>query len=389
MIDFNDTKTAFAYKSNNRLKRAYMVFQLIAIGWLNKLAIGSLQAALFLKLPVKGLIRATVFQQFCGGESIEDSEERIREIGSYNVKTILDYSAEGKDEESDFDATHQMLLRSIEKAKDDEFIPFSVFKTTGLISFGLLEKVNAKTELNSQEKEAFARGKQRVDDLCKRSSEVGIPVMIDAEESWIQDAIDEICLEMMRKYNSDKAIVYNTAQMYRHDRLDYIKSLHELSNKEGFKVGIKIVRGAYMEKERERAAEMGYPSPIQPDKAATDHDYDAAIAYCAENIEDISICAGTHNEKSSGYLADLMDKMKISHQDQRIFFSQLLGMSDHISFNLAKADYNVAKYVPYGPIKEVMPYLIRRAEENTSVQGQTGRELSLIQKELRRRRSES
>jgi len=385
MLDFNNTEIAFANKSDARLKRAYLVFQLISIGWLNKLAIGSLQIAMFLRFPVKGMIRATVFQQFCGGESIESSEDRIREIGNYNVKTILDYSAEGKDEEEDFDKTEAMLLRSIEKAKEDEMIPFSVFKVTGLMSFGLLEMLNSKTELNEKENAAYQRAHQRIEKICLRSFEVGIPVMIDAEESWIQDAIDEIALQMMRKHNTEKAIVFNTAQMYRHDRLAYIKELHELAQKERFKIGIKVVRGAYMEKEREKANEKGYPSPIQPDKASTDKDYDLAIAYCIDHLEDISLCAGTHNEESSRKLAELMDQKGIAHNDQRVYFSQLLGMSDHISFNLAKANYNVAKYVPYGPIKEVMPYLIRRAQENTSVKGQTGRELKLIAEELKRR----
>ncbi len=385
MLDFNNTEIAFANKSNSRLKKAYFVFKLISIGWLNKVAISSLNLALFLRLPVKGIIRSTVFQQFCGGETIEDCEERILEIGQFNVKTILDYSVEGKETNKDFDHSLGRAVASIERSNKDANVPFSVFKVTGLMPFYILEKVSSKAELTEEETEIYLKGRNRVDIICQNAYNAGIPVMIDAEESWIQDAIDEIALIMMHRYNQERPIVYNTAQMYRHDRMNYLKELHRQSIEENFFIGMKIVRGAYMEKERERAVEMGYLDPIQPNKAATDADYNRALEFCIDHLDRIAICAGSHNEESNLYLTELMKTRGLDNDHPRVHFSQLLGMSDHISFNLAKAGYNVTKYVPYGPIKEVMPYLIRRAQENTSVKGQTGRELRLIAEELRRR----
>lgn len=386
MLDFNNTEIAFANKSDSRLKKAYLVFKLISIGWLNKIAISSLNVALWLKLPVKSVIRATVFQQFCGGETIEDCEDRILELGQFNVKTILDYSVEGKETNKDFDHTLGRAVAAIERSNKDSNVPFCVFKVTGLMPFHILEKVSAQKEMSEEETEVYLKGRNRVDIICQNAFNAGIPVMIDAEESWIQDAIDEIALIMMHRYNQERPIVYNTAQMYRHDRLTYLKQLHKQSIEEKFYVGMKIVRGAYMEKERARAMEMGYADPIQPNKAATDADYNLAMEFCIDHLDRIALCAGTHNEESNIYLTELMKAKGIEHDHPRVHFSQLLGMSDHISFNLAKANYNVTKYVPYGPIKEVMPYLIRRAQENTSVKGQTGRELRLIAEELRRRK---
>lgn len=386
MLDFNNTEIAFANKSDSRLKKAYLVFKLIGIGWLNKIAISSLRLSMYLRLPVKGIIRATVFQQFCGGESIEDCEDRILELGQFNVKTILDYSVEGKETDMDFDHTLGRAVAAIERSNKDANVPFSVFKVTGLMPFHILEKMSAKEEMTEEEVEVYLKGRNRIDIICQNAYNAGIPVMIDAEESWIQDAIDEIALIMMHRYNQERPIVYNTAQMYRHDRLSYIKQLYIQSLEEKFYIGLKIVRGAYMEKERERASLMGYNSPIQPNKAATDADYNLALEFCIEHLDRIALCAGSHNEESSLYLTELMKTKQIEKDHPRVHFSQLLGMSDHISFNLAKDGYNVTKYVPYGPIKEVMPYLIRRAQENTSVAGQTGRELKLIAEELRRRK---
>lgn len=385
MVTFNNTKIAFEHKSNPELKKAYWLFKLMGIGWLTKIGAILLKIALALKLPVKGMVKATVFEQFCGGESIEDCENRIQQLGSQNVKTILDYSAEGKESDEDFDLSMGKAVASIERAKLDLNIPFCVFKVTALMPFDVLKKVSAKEELSEEEALAYQKGRNRVDIICQNASNASIPVMIDAEESWIQDAIDEIALIMMHRYNRESALVYNTAQMYRHDRLDYLKTLYNQAVEEGFYIGMKIVRGAYMEKERERAAKNNYPDPIQPDKAATDSDYNLAINFCMQNLDRIAICAGTHNEASSQLLTELIDNKSLNRDDKRIFFSQLLGMSDHISFNLSKKDFNVAKYVPYGPVSEVMPYLIRRADENTSIAGQTGRELRLIQEELDRR----
>tara|TARA_B110000503_G_scaffold142897_1_gene241531 strand:- start:8671 stop:9834 length:1164 start_codon:yes stop_codon:yes gene_type:complete len=386
MLSFENTEIAFANKSTAELKKANLLFRLIGNSFLSKIGSQFTSLALKLKLPIKGLIRATVFDHFCGGEDILDCESRIQELAKFNVKTILDYSVEGKQDEEDFDLCLGKAVSSIERAKLDGNVPFCVIKLTGLIPFKLLEKVSDKEVLSEEDNIEFLKGRNRVDIIGQNAFNANIPLMIDAEESWIQDAIDEIAHLMMTRYNLEKPIIYNTAQMYRHDRLAYIKNLYEQAEEGNFFIGLKIVRGAYMEKERARAQKKGYHSPIQPSKAATDVDYDRAIRFCVEKINRISICAGTHNEKSSLLLTEIMQENQVLENDERVYFSQLLGMSDHISYNLSKVNFNVAKYVPYGPVIEVMPYLIRRAEENTSVAGQTGRELSLIQRELERRK---
>jgi proline dehydrogenase len=386
-ISFDNTKVAFSGKSDKDLNRAYFLFSLIGNNFLVKAGKTFTQFALKMNLPISGLLRATIFRQFCGGETIENSNYTIKSLNKYNIGTILDYSVEGKESEKDFEHTVDEIIATIKKSKENPAIPFSVFKVTGIARFSLLEKANKGIDnLSASEKEEFKKVLNRINKICKAAFDAGTPVFIDAEESWIQDTIDNAALDMMRKYNKEKVIVYNTLQMYRKGRLVYFKILLQKAIEESFYIGMKIVRGAYMEKERERAEKMGYPSPIQDTKAASDKDYDAALEFSMNNIDRISICAGTHNEKSSLYLVKLMEEKTIPASDKRIYFAQLLGMSDHISYNLAKAAYNVAKYVPYGPVKEVLPYLIRRAEENTSVSGQTSRELSLIIKEKERRK---
>lgn len=386
IIPFNNTEIAFASKNDADLNRSYMLFTLVSrTSWV-KIGKVLTNAALGLHLPISGLIKATIFKQFCGGENIKDCAHTIKTLGDYNIGTILDYSVEGKDNEADFDYTAQEIKETIKEAVKNKNIPFGVFKPTGMIRFALLEKVTAKETLTTSETQEWQRAKDRVKQVCNSAAEVNIPIFIDAEDSWIQGAIDDLTEEMMSLFNKEKVIVYNTLQMYRHDRIAYLKQLHTRAVNGGYKIGLKLVRGAYMEKERERAAQMGYQDPINKTKADTDRDYDAALDFCVEHINDISICAGTHNEQSSQHLVNLMEKHKITPNDKRIYFSQLLGMSDHISYNLARLDYNVAKYVPYGPIRNVLPYLIRRAEENTSVKGQTGRELSLLIKEKQRRK---
>ena len=385
MLDFNNTEIAFSNKSDLQLKKAFRLFKLMSKGWLIKLGTPFLKLALTLNLPVEGIIKSTIFEHFCGGESIEDCESRIKELGDLNVKTILDYSVEGKQREEDFDQFLGKALASIERSKLDANVPFSVFKMTALIPFDLLEKVSARKQLTDKERMVFLRGRNRVDIICNYASSSGIPIMIDAEQSWIQDAIDEIVLIMMHRYNREKVYIYNTIQLYRHDRMEYLKNLYQQSIDEGFYLGIKTVRGAYMESERARAKRKGYPDPIQIDKEAPDRDYNAVMKFCIQNRKRIALCHGSHNEKSSYLLTEWMREKNIPNDHPMIHFSQLLGMSDHISFNLAKEGYNVTKYVPYGPVKEVMPYLIRRAKENTSIAGQTGRELKLITTELERR----
>jgi len=384
-LSFENTEIAFRHSSNSDLKRAYWLFRVINVNFLVKIGPPITNFAVKIGLPIKGLIKATIFKHFCGGETIRECEKTIKSLEAGNVGTILDYSIEGEEDEQVFDHTAEEIIRTIRRAAKEPAIPITVFKVTGVGRFSLLEKLDAKAALTDAEQAEWQKVQNRVLAICRKAFDTGIPVMIDAEETWIQRTIDQLALNMMRRFNKDKAIVYNTYQLYRHDKLQSLKDDHQAAANEGFILGAKLVRGAYMEKERKRAAEMGYPSPIQPDKAATDKDYDAALHYCTDHIKQIAFVAGTHNEDSCRLLADLLDKKGISHKNPHVYFSQLLGMSDNLSFNLADAKYNVAKYVPYGPIKAVLPYLFRRAQENTAIAGQMSRELSLIVKEMKRR----
>lgn len=386
IVSFENTEVAFAGKTNAELNRAFYMFKLIGSPALVKVGDVMVNAALKMGIPIGWAIKGNIFKHFCGGETIAECARATKILDQGKIGTILDYSVEGKESEEDFDATKEETLRTIRTAQNNEHIPFCVFKVTGVARFALLEKVNANAQLDAKEQAEWERVKMRVDEICRLSFETGTPVFIDAEDSWIQDAIDGLANAMMEKYNQKDFIVYNTLQLYRHDRLAYLKQCHQEAKTKGYKLGFKLVRGAYMEKERERAQQMNYLDPIQPNKEAADRDFDLAVEYCIEHIQDIAICCGSHNELSSLKLATLMVNKGIDRNDKRVYFAQLFGMSDHISFNLAHAGFNVAKYVPYGPIKEVLPYLIRRAKENTSVKGQTGRELSLIIKEKQRRR---
>ncbi|MEO6305138.1 MAG: proline dehydrogenase family protein [Bacteroidia bacterium] len=383
MVSFDNTENAFKAKTNSELNRSYWLFKLIGNPALVKL--GANFGPLALNVGFKGLIKSTIFKQFVGGETIHDCSVTIGQLGKYNIGTILDYSVEGKESEEDFDHCLEETLETIKMAKNDANIPFCVFKVTGLARFDLLQKASTKQTFTETESQEWVRVKNRVSKICSSAYENNQAIFIDAEESWIQPAIDDLANENMALYNKTKAIVYNTYQFYRHDRLSYLTESIKQGKTNGYHVGAKLVRGAYMEKERKRAQEMGYQSLIQSSKEASDKDYNEALKLCTENIEAIGLCAGTHNEKSSLYLVELMQQKNISPVDKRIYFSQLFGMSDHISYNLSLNNYNVAKYVPYGPVKEVLPYLIRRAQENTSVKGQTGRELNLIMKEKKRR----
>lgn len=385
MVSFDNTEIAFESKSNTELMKAFWLFKFIGNKSMVRLSKPFAGIAVRIPFPFKYMIKETIFSHFCGGENIRDCETTIAHLSKYNVHTILDYSVEGKETEEDFERTTEEIIDTQERAAIDDAIPFNVFKLTGIARFALLENVSIGEKLTENEKHEFERVKERVERICKKANEVDRSVMMDAEESWIQPVMDELMLEMMKKYNTEKAIVYNTFQMYRHDRLNALKEMHGVAVKENFYLGVKLVRGAYMEKERKRAIEMNYASPIQKDKEASDRDYDAALLFIAKNIERIAVCVGSHNEESSMYMTKLMVENNIAKSSSNVYFSQLLGMSDHISFNLSRAGYNVAKYVPYGPVKDVLPYLIRRADENTSVAGQTSRELMLLSKEKKRR----
>lgn len=386
-LSFDDTSVAFSYKSNAALKKANFIFTLVNNPLVSSLATSSVKLALKLRLPVEGLIKKTVFDHFCGGESIDKCDDEIAQLSQYHVGTILDYSVEGEKSESGFDQTMEETIRTIEKAgKSGSSIPFTVFKVTGLASTDLLEKVQQKKTLAGEEQKAFERVIARVDRICSSAHAVGVPVLVDAEETWIQEPIDDLAYEMMARYNKKQAIVFNTYQLYRTASLGNLQEAHKNAEAGNYYLGAKIVRGAYMEKERARAEAMGYPSPIHPDKAATDKAFDEALSFSMTHLSRMAIMCGSHNERSNYYLTELMEKHGVDHTDKRVWFAQLYGMSDNISFNLAKQGYRVAKYVPYGPVRSVMPYLFRRAAENTSVAGQSSRELTLIRKELRRRK---
>lgn len=381
-ISFQDTATAFAHKTDKDLGRARLLFRSfdypILLKW------GPALAKIAVSLGFKFVIKDTIFKQFCGGENINECNRAIQELSQSGIGTILDYSVEGEESESVFNSTAAEIKKTIDMACGNASIPFAVFKVTGIIDSHVLEKVSSNIDLNDSEKTLWDNGKSRFFEICRHAQSCDVRLFIDAEETWIQLAIDQLVEQAMREINTNKALIYNTVQLYRHDRLTYLKS--QIQSATGF-LGFKLVRGAYMEKERARALEMGYQDPIQPNKESTDRDYNEALKFCIENSDKVSICAGTHNENSSMLGVELMTQQGMDKSDTRVYFSQLLGMSDHISFNLSHAKYNVAKYVPYGPVTAVIPYLTRRAQENSSVAGQMGRELGLIDTEIKRRKN--
>jgi proline dehydrogenase len=388
MLDFTNTEVAFKSKSDRDLKRANLLFKVIASPSVVSFGKWATNLALALRLPISGIIKATIFKQFCGGETIEDCTGRIEELGAFGVGTILDYSVEGKTSDDDFEQTTQIIISTIDMAKASQHIPFAVFKVSGIGRFDLLEIASDSSKTpNPKTLEEISAVKSRFERICEAAAKNQVRLFIDAEETWIQPVLDAWTFEMMCKHNTQRAIIYNTVQMYRHDRLEFLKAQLELAKAQGVIYGVKLVRGAYMEKERERAQKMGYPSPIQPDKASTDRDYNEALRFMVTHSDHYALCAGSHNEESSMLLTQLMAEKNLENTNEKFFFAQLLGMSDHISYNLANAGYNVAKYVPFGPVKEVLPYLLRRADENTSVAGQTGRELGLISTEVSRRKT--
>ncbi|MCF8459335.1 MAG: proline dehydrogenase family protein [Flavobacteriales bacterium] len=387
MVSFDNTEIAFSDRSDAELNRAQFLFKIVGNPTLVKLGQIALNVGLFLRLPIKKIIRSTVFNHFCGGETIEMCEPTMARLHKRGVYSLLDYSAEGKETVAELEQSALEILAANQVGKQDSRVPFSVFKPTAIFPNRLLAKKNANAKFSQKEEIDWSAAKQRINLICASAEKNNIPVLIDAEETWFQDAIDELVEEQMALRNSQKVIVYTTLQLYRKDRLEFLAESLKKAKEKGYHLGVKLVRGAYMEKERLRAEKQGYPTPIHETKADTDRDYDLAVKFCVDNYPNIHLVAGTHNELSAGYLTKLIAERQIELNDQHIFFSQLYGMSDNISFNLAVNGYNVVKYVPYGPILEVMPYLIRRAEENTSVAGQTGRELSLIFKEKARRRA--
>ena len=390
-LSFDNTENAFAYKSDKDLKGARFLFHTMGYPWF--VQIGTRLTPFIMKtgLPVHGIIRRTIFKQFVGGETLEETATVGNVLGKYGVQVILDYGVEGKQGEESFDHATEEFIRVINYAATQSNIPFISVKVTGIARFALLQTLDEAPRLRSgihdheEEIDEWDRVRERMYTICEAAAEKNIGVLIDAEESWIQDPVDRLTMEMMEVFNKDKVIVYNTIQLYRHDRLHFLKMSHQIARQQGFRLGVKLVRGAYMEKERSRANDKGYPSPIQSGKELTDKDYNEAVTYSLQNINEISVIIASHNEESNLAAAALMDKLNIPHNHPHVHFSQLYGMSDNITFNLAGAGFNVSKYLPFGPIRDVVPYLMRRAQENSSVSGQTGRELSLIKKELLRR----
>lgn len=388
MAYFDDTKTAFELKSNKDLKKAHFLFKLLGNPALTNFGTFFFKIPFATEIPfVKPAVRNTIYKQFVGGETTDDCLVVAKNLYKSGVSSIMDYSVEGQTTDEEFDHVKDEILKLIQISKQNpNEIPCVVFKPTGFGRIDIYEKVGHNMPMADHEKESWENIKKRYLEVCQNAFDNGVPIMADAEDSWMQDAADDLMDEMMQKFNKERCIVWSTLQMYRHDRLEYLKKIYEQAERENYLIGFKIVRGAYMEKERERAKEMGYKDPIQPNKEATDRDFNAAMEFMIERIGRISLFAGSHNEYSCELLTKLMEKNNIEKGDYRVWFGQLYGMSDNISFILGSKGYKVAKYLPYGPIKKVMPYLVRRAQENTSVAGQTGRELSLIQKEIKRRK---
>jgi len=392
-ISFDNTENAFAYKSSKELKSARLLFSTMGYPWFVQLGTRLTPFIMKTGLPVHGIIRKTIFKQFVGGETLEETAGVGATLGKYGVQVILDYGVEGKEGEESFDHATEEFIRVINYAATQNNIPFISIKVTGLARFALLQTLNEAPRLRSgihdheMEVDEWDRVRERMYTICEVAAEKGVGVLIDAEESWIQDPIDRLTMEMMELFNKKKVVVYNTIQLYRHDRFHFLKLSHQIAQQKGFLLGVKLVRGAYMEKERARAKEMGYPSPIQTDKEASDRDYDQAVRYTIDHIDQISVIVASHNESSNLLAAQLLDQKGLAHNHPHIHFSQLFGMSDNITFNLAKEGFSVSKYLPFGPIRDVIPYLMRRAQENSSVSGQTGRELALIKRELERRKS--
>lgn len=386
-IDFQNTEIAFSQKSDKELKKTTKLYSLMNNNFLVNMGSSLGLLAIKLRLPfVKPILRKTMFQQFCGGESLLDCQDTIDELYRQETFTILDYGAEGKNSDEELDAVKEEILRAIDMAASNASVPVVVAKCSGLAHNQLLIDLQAAPDnLTESNQHLYEQFYSRVDEICEKGAELGVAIYIDAEESWIQEGIDLLVEEMMRKHNIAKAIVHNTYQMYRKDKLAQLKSDHHNAVAGGYFLGAKVVRGAYMEKERAYAKEKNIPCVIQDTKADTDEAYDAAIDYCVENYDTISFCCATHNVASTQKLVDHVNRMSVERDHIHINFSQLYGMSDCITYNLANADFNVAKYVPYGPIEEVVPYLIRRAQENTSITGDMSRELSLLKQEMNRR----
>ena len=397
-ISFDNSELAFAYKTDKELRKAKFLFSSMGVGWLVKIGTRITPLAIKAHLPINGILRNTIFKQFVGGETLQETARVADKLAQFNVHVILDYGVEGKEGEENFDHAANEFIKVIQYAATQRNIPFMSIKLTGFARFSLLEKLDAGADKTSgvegrintsvftdDEKAEWQRVVNRLIKICEAAQRNNVGVLVDAEETWIQDPVDALTMQMMQKYNTTKVVVYNTIQLYRHDRLQFLKESFDAAQRGNFVLGAKLVRGAYMEKERRRASALNYPSPIQPDKKSSDKDYNAAVEFCIQNLDRIFLIVASHNEYSNLYATQLLQQNNLPLNHNHVHFSQLYGMSDNITFNLAKAGCSVSKYLPFGPLKDVVPYLMRRAQENSSVSGQTGRELDLIKKEIKRR----
>jgi proline dehydrogenase len=387
IVSFDDTEVAFAGKDDGELQHSAWLFRIMSNAAIVDIGAYITQMALQIGLPVQSILKTTIYEHFCGGEDLSETESMVAALAEQGVSTILDYGVEAKETQDEFDANLAEQLRAITYADAHASVPYVSCKVTGYAPFALLEKINSGEPLDAEEDAAHDRMLARLHQICEAASSMDVALYVDAEESWIQDAIDQTVEALMARFNTQKPSVFNTVQLYRHDRLAFLKEAHEKAVAGGYTLGVKLVRGAYMEKERARASTAGYPSPIHADKEAVDTDFDEALVYCVEHLEEIAFCAATHNEESCRLLVETASKRQVDLRHPHIHFAQLYGMSDHISFNLARAGFNASKYVPYGPVRDVVPYLIRRAQENRSISGQVGRELGLILAEIARRKS--
>ena len=383
---FENTAVAFAPKTDGEILKAKWLFSLISNNKLVSIGTSLADLALKLHLPIAPIFRITVYQHFCGGETFDECKKTIAKLDENHVFALLNYGVELKEEEGDFDKTIERNLEALEFAGKNKDAKVLCVKITGFGRHGLFEKIQEGKKLSKAESEEYDRVVARLDKLCESASRNDVSIYVDAEESWIQDPLDAMVEDMITKYNSKRAVVFNTLQLYRWDRLDYLHKQLAAAKSKGFVLGLKLVRGAYMEKERERAAEKGYKSPIHDDKPAVDVDFDASMNICLDNLDHIAVCIASQSEASNMLAIKQIDAKKIDRKHPHIIFSQLFGMGDNITFNLARLGFNASKYLPYGPVKDVIPYLIRRAQENTSVSGQMGRELRLLTTEIERRK---
>lgn len=375
--------SAFSHYSISQLRRTKVLFKILQnplVSWFSGFVP---HIPILLRLPfVKSLIKHYIFSHFCGGEDWKEVHQSALKLQKQNILSSLDYSVECKQTEQDYETTKKVLLNVLEEAKNLSHIPFCVLKITGLGRFALLEKIHNGQTLSDNEKAEWQRVQSRFDSICEKAVDCNTKLLVDAEESWIQKPIDNIVKRAMKRHNQNEPMIYNTYQLYLKAKYEQLKTDWEKAKEKGYILGSKLVRGAYMEKETKRAVKMHLPNPIQPSKAKCDQDFNDSLKFCLKHIDDFGIYIGTHNIESTQKARQLMQEYGIAKSDERVFFSQLLGMREILSYELAQQDYLVSKYTPFGKIAEVIPYLLRRIQENSSVKDQLNDEIKVITREL-------